>query len=100
MASLPGERLVPSRRVAGARGRDLCALLLGYTRLGRHAVAIGSNEHTARLCGVPVAQVRLVIYTLRRAVGGSGRESWSFRRSPWATRPTRSGSSSRPSRPS
>jgi ribose/xylose/arabinose/galactoside ABC-type transport system permease subunit len=44
----------------------LFALVLGYTRLGRHAVAVGSNEQTARLCGVPVARVRLVIY----AIGG------------------------------
>jgi ribose/xylose/arabinose/galactoside ABC-type transport system permease subunit len=38
--------------------------VLSYTRLGRHAVAVGSNEHTARLCGVPVARVRLAIYAL------------------------------------
>src|SRR6185369_7714250 len=40
------------------------AFLLNYTRLGRHAVAVGSNELTARLCGVPVSRVRLTVYAL------------------------------------
>ncbi len=39
------------------------ALLL-YTRFGRHVFAIGSNEQTARLCGVPVARVKLAVYIL------------------------------------
>jgi len=37
------------------------ALLL-YTRLGRHVFAVGSNEQAARLCGVPVARVKLAVY--------------------------------------
>lgn len=40
------------------------ALLLRYTRLGRHVYAVGSNEETARLCGVPVARTKIVVYTL------------------------------------
>lgn len=40
------------------------AAILRYTRLGRHIFAIGSNEQTARLCGVPVQRVKLVTYTL------------------------------------
>jgi ribose/xylose/arabinose/galactoside ABC-type transport system permease subunit len=39
----------------------LTGLMLRYTRFGRHVVAIGSNELTARLCGVPVARVKLLI---------------------------------------
>jgi ribose/xylose/arabinose/galactoside ABC-type transport system permease subunit len=42
----------------------LTGLMLRYTRFGRHVVAIGSNEQTARLCGVPVARVKLLIYML------------------------------------
>jgi erythritol transport system permease protein len=42
----------------------LAALLLRYTRLGRHIYAIGSNENTARLCGVPVERTKLLVYTL------------------------------------
>lgn len=39
-------------------------VLLRYTRLGRHMVAVGSNEETARLCGVPVRRVKLTVYAL------------------------------------
>ncbi len=38
--------------------------LLVYTRLGRHIIAIGSNEQTARLCGVPVDHVKTTVYAL------------------------------------
>lgn len=38
------------------------SLLLRYTRLGRHIFAIGSNEETARLCGVPVGRTKLFVY--------------------------------------
>jgi ribose/xylose/arabinose/galactoside ABC-type transport system permease subunit len=39
------------------------ALLL-YTRLGRHIFAVGSNEQAARLCGIPVPRVKLLVYVL------------------------------------
>ncbi len=68
MAVVPGERLVPYGVWLTLAAAVICALLLGYTKLGRHAVAIGSNEHTARLCGVPVARVRLAIYALGGAL--------------------------------
>lgn len=48
----------------------LVALVLRYTRLGRHTFAIGSNEHTARLCGVAVNRVKVCIYTICSAFGG------------------------------
>jgi len=38
--------------------------LLRYTRLGRHIFAVGSNEETARLCGVQVGRTKLIVYTL------------------------------------
>jgi ribose transport system permease protein len=44
--------------------------VLSYTKLGRHAVAVGSNELTARLCGVPVSRVRLTIYALGGLLAG------------------------------
>ncbi|MBM4050761.1 MAG: ABC transporter permease, partial [Planctomycetes bacterium] len=44
------------------------ALLVGgflrYTQRGRHIFAIGSNEQTARLCGVPVERTKLIVYML------------------------------------
>jgi ribose/xylose/arabinose/galactoside ABC-type transport system permease subunit len=38
------------------------SLALRYTRFGRHLFAIGSNEQTARLCGVPVERQKVLIY--------------------------------------
>ena len=40
------------------------AVLLRYTRQGRHIFAIGSNEQTARLCGVAVERTKLTVYML------------------------------------
>ncbi len=46
----------------------LIALLLSgmlhYTVFGRHVFALGSNEATARLCGVNVLGTRIAVYTL------------------------------------
>lgn len=42
----------------------LTAGLLRYTRFGRHVFAVGSNEATARLCGVRVERTKLFIYSL------------------------------------
>ncbi len=48
----------------------LMALAMRYTRFGRHVFAIGSNELTARLCGVPVERVKLGVYALGAAFAG------------------------------
>jgi ribose transport system permease protein len=42
----------------------LTAAALRNTVLGRHMFAIGSNENTARICGVRVERTKLWIYTL------------------------------------
>jgi ribose transport system permease protein len=42
----------------------IVALLLKYSVFGRHVFALGSNEATARLCGVPVTAVRIGVYTV------------------------------------
>jgi ribose transport system permease protein len=39
-------------------------LLLERTVLGRYAFAIGSNEQTARLCGIRVKRVKIYVYAL------------------------------------
>jgi ribose/xylose/arabinose/galactoside ABC-type transport system permease subunit len=44
--------------------------VLGYTRFGRHLFAIGSNERTARLCGVRIDRRKLQVYTLSAAFAG------------------------------
>lgn len=48
----------------------LAALLLHRTIVGRHIVATGSNSEAARLCGVPVGRVTLVVYTLAGLAAG------------------------------
>lgn len=48
----------------------LTALVLRYTRFGRHVVAIGSNEQTARLCGVRVNRTKILVYLLSGALCG------------------------------
>lgn len=40
------------------------AVALRYTVFGRYVYAIGSNEETARLCGVRVGLLKVIIYTL------------------------------------
>ncbi len=42
----------------------LGTLLLAYTRFGRYVYAIGSNEASARLMGVPVDKMKVYIYAL------------------------------------
>ncbi len=46
------------------------ALMLRFTKFGRHIYAIGSNEETARLCGVNIARTKILIYTLGIALAG------------------------------
>jgi ribose transport system permease protein len=48
----------------------LFTLLLRYTRFGRHVFAVGSNEHTAILCGVNVGKVKLFVYMISGALAG------------------------------
>lgn len=48
------------------------ALALRYTRFGRHVFAVGSNELTARLCGVPVERVKVLVYALGGLFAGLG----------------------------
>lgn len=42
----------------------LVAAMLRYTVFSRHVFALGSNEATARLCGINVPWNRLLVYTL------------------------------------
>ena len=49
----------------------LTAAALRFTRFGRHIFAIGSNEQTARLCGVPIRRTKLLIYIVGLAFAGA-----------------------------
>ncbi|MCA9133219.1 MAG: ABC transporter permease [Planctomycetales bacterium] len=42
----------------------LVAIILRYSVMGRHVFAIGSNEATARLCGVHIVRTKILVYTL------------------------------------
>lgn len=42
----------------------LMAVVLRYTVFGRHVFAIGSNEATARLCGIRINRTKIIIYSL------------------------------------
>jgi ribose transport system permease protein len=50
----------------------IVALLLHRTVLGRHAYAIGSNEATARLCGINVGRTKIVLYSSAGLLTGAG----------------------------
>lgn len=55
------------------------AFILRYTRFGRHVYAIGSNEETARLCGVPVARTKIMVYAIAGFFAGvAGLMQFSF----------------------
>jgi ribose/xylose/arabinose/galactoside ABC-type transport system permease subunit len=48
----------------------MTAGILRYTRFGRHVFAVGSNEQTARLCGVRVERAKVMVYVLGAAFAG------------------------------
>jgi len=45
-------------------------IVLHYTRFGRYTFAIGSSEQTARLSGVDVRRVKLLVYTISAGFAG------------------------------
>ena len=70
-------RSIPTARMVVPAGIWLVVALalivggtLGYTRFGRHLFSIGSNERTARLCGVPVERTKIAVYTAAAALAG------------------------------
>lgn len=46
----------------------LFGLLLQYTIFGRNTLAIGGNEEAARLAGIPVDRIKIVIFVLQGAM--------------------------------
>lgn len=58
------QRGMPVPVLIAALATALGAVLLGRSRLGRYAVAIGGNSEAARLSGVPVERVTIAIYLL------------------------------------
>ena len=58
------QRGMPVPVLIAALAAAIGAVLLGRSRLGRYAVAIGGNAEAARLSGVPVERVTIAIYLL------------------------------------
>jgi ribose transport system permease protein len=46
------------------------AVLLNWTRFGRHVLAIGGNEEAARLAGIPIERTLIVVYGMSGALAG------------------------------
>lgn len=73
LATLPPDRkwqLIPPGAWIMILLAIIVAGVLRYTKLGRHVYAIGSNEQTARLCGVAVERVKVIVYALAGAFSG------------------------------
>ena len=45
-------------------------VVLNTTRFGRHVYAIGGNERAARLSGIPVARVRIIVFGISGLLAG------------------------------
>jgi ribose/xylose/arabinose/galactoside ABC-type transport system permease subunit len=58
-----GWMLLPPGVWLMAIGSVAVAVLLRYSLFGRYTFAIGSNESTARLCGIRVERMKFLIYT-------------------------------------
>lgn len=50
----------------------LVAILMKQTPLGRQIYAIGGNQVAARLCGIPVTQVKVLVYVISGFCAGVG----------------------------
>jgi ribose transport system permease protein len=68
-ASLPG---VPNTLVLMVAVYAIGHVVMSQTRLGRHIYAIGGNRLAARLSGIHVNRVLLVVYTISGAMAGIG----------------------------
>ena len=75
LAALPPDRkwqLVPPGAWLMIFLAVVVAGFLRFTKLGRHIFAVGSNEQTARLCGVAVERVKTLVYAISGALSGLG----------------------------
>lgn len=57
----------------------IAAYFLKYRRLGRYIYAIGGSEESARLSGINVGQVKLLVYTLSGLLTAIGGVIWAAR---------------------
>ncbi|MEN9753346.1 MAG: hypothetical protein RL670_1037, partial [Actinomycetota bacterium] len=57
----------------------IATILLGYTKFGRYVYAIGGNETAARVSGISIPKVTLIIYTMSGLLAGLAGILWSAR---------------------
>ena len=69
-APAPGEWSLPAGVAIAVLVAAVAEVALRHTVFGRHVTAIGSNENTARLCGVPVTRVKVFVYGLSGLLAG------------------------------
>jgi ribose transport system permease protein len=50
----------------------LAHILLRHTSFGEHIIAVGGNEEAARLCGVPTARVKVLVYAIAGVLSALG----------------------------
>ena len=71
MAAAPGSwMIVPLGVWIALAIAVIAAAALTYTPFGKHVFAVGSNEQTARLCGINVNRVRLLVYAIAGLLTG------------------------------
>ena len=71
--NLPGDMYVTTAVVVSLVTVLVGIYVLHYTRLGRNVYAIGGNEQSALLMGLPVARTKIAVYTISgfcSALGG------------------------------
>lgn len=71
MSATPGSwMVVPAGVWIAIAIAVIAAAALMYTPFGKHVFAVGSNEQTARLCGINVNRVRLLVYAIAGLLTG------------------------------
>ena len=73
LATLPAEKkwlIIPAGVWIFIILAILVVVLLRYFRFGRYIFAIGSNENAARLSGIPVQRIKVLVYTTSAALTG------------------------------
>jgi galactofuranose transport system permease protein len=70
---LPGNLFITTGVIVALVAVAIGMYVLHYTRLGRNVYAVGGNEHSALLMGLPVARTKIAVYTISgfcSALGG------------------------------
>jgi ribose transport system permease protein len=73
LATLPAEKkwlIIPAGVWIFIILAILIVVLLRYFRFGRYIFDIGSNENAARLSGIPVQRIKVLVYTISAALTG------------------------------